>query len=214
MTRSCDVLRGRDWTALLLLLAFDRHHCCLLPPLRAPGLFTNLSPMLVEASDHLVALRDPPVNGEHRHVCLQRLLQLLRDTTGFDPKTKTGTNKTKGKNITKSKKRSHDEDGSSDDGSLRKRAKVLSGNAIKVTADERLLPVYQRVLRLRYSTSPDVPNLYPFDYVDDERAADLGWINVEQTLREWVSNYVASKGDTSPIPLGPVSVDSLVHGVY
>ena len=170
--------------------------------------------MLVEASDHLVALRDPPVNGEHRHVCLQRLLQLLRDTTGFDPKTKTGTNKTKGKNITKSKKRSHDEDGSSDDGSLRKRAKVLSGNAIKVTADERLLPVYQRVLRLRYSTSPDVPNLYPFDYVDDERAADLGWINVEQTLREWVSNYVASKGDTSPIPLGPVSVDSLVHGVY
>ena len=53
--------------------------------------------MLVEESDHLVALRDPPVNGEHRHVCLQRLLQLLRDTTGFDPKTKIGTNKAKGK---------------------------------------------------------------------------------------------------------------------
>ncbi|PIL26140.1 hypothetical protein GSI_11895 [Ganoderma sinense ZZ0214-1] len=171
--------------------------------------------MFVQESDHLVALRALPVNGEHRYVRLQRLLQLLRNATGFDPKTNTETRKKKkGKNTTKSKKRSHDEDESSDDSNPRKRTKVSSGDAINVTADERLFPVFQRVLRLRYSTSPDVPNLYPPDYVDDERAAGFGWINVEQTLRDWMSNYAASKGDTDAIQLGSVSVDSLAHGVY
>ena len=171
--------------------------------------------MLVEESDHLEALRDLPVNGQHRRVCLQRLLHLLCDTTGFEPKNKSGTNKkTKGKNALKlSKKRNHDEEESSDDDSPRKRVKVSSGDAVNVSDSERLFPVYQRVFRLRYSTSPDVPNLYPADFVDDERAANLGWINVERTLRDWWSAY-ATWGDAGTVQLGPVSLDSRVHGVY
>ncbi|KAI1790830.1 SNF2 family N-terminal domain-containing protein, partial [Ganoderma leucocontextum] len=172
--------------------------------------------MLVEESDHLEALRDLPVNGQHRLVRLQRLLHLLRDTTGFDPKNKSGTNKNaEGKNTAKpSKKRSYNEEESWDDDGRRKRAKVSSGDLVNVGDDERLFPVYQRVFRLRYSTSPDVPNLHPLNYVDDERAADLGWINVEQTLREWLFAYATSKGDTDAIELGSVSVDPLGYCVY
>ena len=78
----------------------------------------------------------------------------------------------------KSKKRSCDEN--SEDGQ-RKRVKVSSEDAVDVVDTERLLPVYQRVIRISYTTSAKGPRT---QHYSDEEMAEHGWVDDEQILRD------------------------------
>ena len=139
--------------------------------------------MFVEESDHLESLRAIPSSrhGQQPRLPLKTLLKRLRDRTGFDHAgTSRNGKKSTSKSTTKSKKRSHDEN--SEDGQ-RKRVKVSSEDAVDVVDTERLLPIYQRVLRISYTTSAKGPRN---QHYSDEEMAERGWVDDEQILRDWL----------------------------
>lgn len=159
--------------------------------------------MLSEESDHLECLRE----SAQPRLSAARLLALLRERTGFNGVQTKKKGKKSTINDTKSKKRTHGGDG--DGKNTRKRLKISQEDAISLsdTDEERLFHAFQRVFRIRYTTS-STGRAPP---VDDAVAEQLGWPRDEKALQDWLAAYASTVDDPKTIDLGLVSVDSFSY---
>lgn len=163
--------------------------------------------MFSEESDHLDNLR-LEINRAEPRLAPARLLALLRERTGFsgakDSKSRVkDTDKHSANDAkTSTKKRSRDDNGEK---SSRKRTRVTLEDAISIsdTEEGRLFHAYQRVFRIRYttSTSTNQPCVY------ENEAASLGWVRDEQALQDWLAAYTSDVAQNETIDLGIVAVD-------
>ncbi|KAI0370965.1 hypothetical protein BV20DRAFT_943332 [Pilatotrama ljubarskyi] len=147
--------------------------------------------MRSDETDHLESVRrySPPGLDQPR-LPLSRFLDILEAHDYWESFRSTG--KAKGK------KRSLDVETEEP----RKRAKVSEDAYVASGAGshERLVQVYQRTFKIRYTTAPGPYN------VSDEEAEDRGWVEQEHKLREWLSSRAPPDGDPAIIPLGTSSI--------
>ncbi|KAH9856240.1 SNF2 family N-terminal domain-containing protein [Lenzites betulinus] len=154
--------------------------------------------MLTEDSAHTQSLRYAPSpfstsDEDILRLRVPRFLDLLR--------TRDTRNTTYEKAEVKGKKRTLEE---YLDNAPRKRIKVSQNVCISGTEDDRekLLPVYRRVLNVRFTTAyiPDASGCY----LDDETAEKRGWAKHEQELCAYLSSYDPAD---SVIPLGTSTIN-------
>ncbi|KAI0334196.1 hypothetical protein GY45DRAFT_1318648 [Cubamyces sp. BRFM 1775] len=88
----------------------------------------------------------------------------------------------------------------------RKRTKVTDGAHVRSEEDSprRFVPAYRRVFNLRYTTRP--LDAWDPSYIDDERAADYGWVNNEEKLEGWLRAHAPAEGEPVVVDLGPFSI--------
>ncbi|KAI9061801.1 hypothetical protein FKP32DRAFT_1594010 [Trametes sanguinea] len=153
--------------------------------------------MIVEETEHLETFRIKPELGIDRpQFNLFQFLILLRE---LDERTKS-----KNKRGSKGRKRALSVEEDQVEVS-RKRAKTSSdAGSDSDTEEEHLVPVYRRLLHMRYTA--DFVDDDDDAYMDDDDAEDWEWAEMEEKLADWLSAHAPSGEHATEIDLGASSI--------